>query len=232
MSRKGNIGFTLIELLVGIAIIAILAALLMPTINNALDSGQSAKCMSNLKQIGEMVEIYCADSGNMLPPNNSWDYNGSSWLEILVSQVKGISVPNVRDAMARGAVPSHCPVILPSDKDITVKSPSGASYWINYGVNYANLGGLTSWTAQSGWGPPPYISRFKVRNPSKCIYVACGKQALLNYSWASAQPTARHHGRSNVLWLDGHVTSELRSWLIDPANNRARYFENWVPETD
>lgn len=55
--------FSLIELLVAIAVIAILAALLLPALNKARVAGQSTLCLSNLKQLGIGAMQYVADTG-------------------------------------------------------------------------------------------------------------------------------------------------------------------------
>jgi len=62
-----NTGFTLIELLVVVAIIAILAALLMPGLKNARDSAKRIKCVSNLRQIGMAAHLYANDNSGQWP---------------------------------------------------------------------------------------------------------------------------------------------------------------------
>ena len=61
--------FTLIELLIVIAIIAILAAMLLPALNKARSKAQESKCISNQKQIVTAVIFYANDFKEQLPLN-------------------------------------------------------------------------------------------------------------------------------------------------------------------
>jgi len=60
-------GFTLIELLVVIAIIALLMAILMPSLAKAKKQAQATTCLSGLKQIGVAAVLYAQDYELFIP---------------------------------------------------------------------------------------------------------------------------------------------------------------------
>ena len=61
-------GFTLIELLVVVAIIAVLVALLLPSLQMARENVWKLDCLSNLGQIGKVLYMYGEDNQGCLPP--------------------------------------------------------------------------------------------------------------------------------------------------------------------
>jgi prepilin-type N-terminal cleavage/methylation domain-containing protein/prepilin-type processing-associated H-X9-DG protein len=91
-----NRAFTLIELIIVIAIIAILAALLLPAVSRTKELGRSAVCLNNLHQIGIGLQIYVQDNQNFLPvmydrPTNNTPPPGPAINQVLLPYVSGVS---------------------------------------------------------------------------------------------------------------------------------------------
>src|SRR4051794_2521778 len=73
--RMRRRGFTLIELLVVVAIIALLIAILLPSLGKARESARRTVCGTHLKSQGTAFVLYANQYGDQLPTNP-----GGNWL--------------------------------------------------------------------------------------------------------------------------------------------------------
>ena len=73
VASRTSTGFTLVELLVVIAIIAVLMAILLPSLQAARAQSKSVVCLSNLRQIGAWATTYTSE-WEFLPTNGGWSW--------------------------------------------------------------------------------------------------------------------------------------------------------------
>jgi prepilin-type N-terminal cleavage/methylation domain-containing protein len=78
-------GFTLVELLVVIGIIALLIALLLPTLTSAREAANRVKCAGNLRAMGQFIYLFAKDHKGRVPesqdtPNSGFGGWNPTWM--------------------------------------------------------------------------------------------------------------------------------------------------------
>jgi prepilin-type N-terminal cleavage/methylation domain-containing protein/prepilin-type processing-associated H-X9-DG protein len=99
-SRKAK-GFTLVELLVVIGIIALLISILLPSLNRAREQANRVKCASNLRQIGQGIQMYANENKGNFP--RTYFRPGAS--VTVKADTAGAAQPNSFDPTGRGPGP-------------------------------------------------------------------------------------------------------------------------------
>jgi prepilin-type processing-associated H-X9-DG protein/prepilin-type N-terminal cleavage/methylation domain-containing protein len=191
MRRQSRAAFTLVELLVVIAVIAVLASLLLPALAKAKKRARATQCLSNLKQLGIGMRIY-ADENEGIVQLDGFVTSTNSWATILNTNInlRSLNVflcPDYKPFLwenwhnvygIRGDPPTNC---ASGPRKVLFKPDC-----VDLPAEYLFLADTTS-QGQKG-------------NTARQYYIFNAADALRVVH-------ARHNGKANGLFLDGHVES-------------------------
>ena len=229
-----------------IAIIAILAAMLLPALSKAKVKAQGITCMNNLRQLNVAWMLYAGDNGDRLPPNRNMatSAKGTGWVDGIMDYTGGTDNTNTALLLESRLGPyTKSPGVY--------KCPGDKSTWTFRGAVYPRVrsvamnsfagGGTADWNKsahEAGYLVYSKLSDF--RNAAKIFITLDEREDSIDDAFfavnmlkvgASANfqnlPASYHNGACGFSYADGH--SELHRWRDDRTKppirppNRVKY---------
>lgn len=188
--------FTLIELLVVVSIIALLIALLLPSLKGARDAARTTGCLSNHRQIGVAFNMYASTFNDYIPPATV------GWQDV-----------NPNPSLDYGSWTSRL------GRSGMLGSPVT---YTGYNVSYATT--LRSWPVLRCPGEPSTYNPGSA-DPSTSLYLGTGAIAGINYNrWTFYYAQSSYATNLDItIWAKGsdpataHWGEPRKGWSIGPA---------------
>lgn len=209
-THKAKQGFTLIELLTVIAIIAILSAILIPTVGQMRETARRTKDINNLRQIVNASLIFAGQNGEKLVraehrilASGALDTSGS----------EDATLHDTASVLALGAGLNDL-AIWKSDSDADVSEVTGSV------VIGTDSGGTTTYAINGGLAADPvlsydYITNLTMTSPSTTPLVYTRKATLTESAWETGDVYGTKGG--HIAFLGGNVAwyETLAASLVD-----------------
>ncbi len=223
--------FTLVELLIVIAIIAIIAAMLLPALNQARERARSTSCVSNLKTFSQFVFLYSQDNDDYpVPVAILTDTGGTAmrWIQVEAFQkmVTGDSFSTYEYWPEKLLCPGAT-YALQADTSADRKD-GRANIARSYGRNnefgqlwndpihrtiklgrVRNPSGKLDFMDATGWNPEYSHAKYSTK------YLLTGESTTMTVAY-------RHNRRINASFYDGHVKNGLAEGDIMTSSATAR----------
>jgi prepilin-type processing-associated H-X9-DG protein len=222
MDRNRGRAFSLVELLAVIGVIGIITALLLPTVTKARQQADAIRCLANLHQWSVVVNLYANDFHNFLPRRGQ----GQQPTTVINRPDVGFNAlpfemrqPMYSDLVTAGQMPTalnRSLWVCPRSLD----QPNSAGYFFSYGMNMR----------LSIWETPDPDRMDLIGSPSTMVFLADapgGYCSVLPFA-APFSPVARHNGRVNLAFLDGHAASFSSSYVGCAVGDPQRSDLRWV----
>lgn len=221
MKHKTRMNFTLIELLVVVAIIAVLAAMLMPVLSKARRRAREIACTNNLRQLGIALTSYADENSGHLPTNHDFA-PGTESQQVYTwdDQLSDYDGRTLSHDQKIGENPGHYGLyVCPLDQTpVGMSNRSKRSYSINRGSSNSNTLklGISNIYSETPWSADLASINF----PDQTIALADnhmslnrlgdpGKETMraqtMQETMSNEDYWGHYFSKLNFLFTDGHV---------------------------